>query len=399
MSSAPWLTIIGLGEDGPDGLSPASRKALAEAEIVTGAARHLSLLPEMKAEVIEWPVPFADGIPILLGHRGRNVVMLASGDPFWFGAGVSVTKHLTPGEWVAYPGQPTFSLAASRLGWALQDTYCTGLHAAPLSRLRPHLAPGAQCLVLLRDGEAVGVLAAYLCELGFGASDLDVLEALGGPRERVRSTTADQYDLTDVAHPVAVGLRVVGSGAVVPCASGLPDDLFDHDGQITKRPVRALTLSALAPRPGELLWDIGGGSGSISIEWLLAHPSTRAVAVEAHSDRATRIGGNAAKLGVDRLQVVEAKAPDGLADLQSPDAVFIGGGVSDALLQKLWSILPAGTRLVANAVTLEAEALFARWHAEKGGDLLRIELAESKALGSKRGWKSAYPVVQWSVTL
>jgi precorrin-6Y C5,15-methyltransferase (decarboxylating) len=399
MSKTQWLTIIGLGEDGPDGLSAASVKALNNAEIVMGAARHLSLLPDLAAKTIEWPVPFTDGIPMLLGHHGRKVVMLASGDPFWFGAGTSVTKHLDRSEWVAHPGQSTFSLAASRLGWALQDTLCVGLHAAPLSRLRSHLTRDAQCIVLLRDGSAVGELAAYLSDQGFGTSEMHVMEALGGPNEQLRSVIADQYDLTDVAHPVAVGLRVLGAGKTLPRASGLPDDLFDHDGQITKRPVRALTLSALAPCPGELLWDIGGGSGSISIEWLLSHPTTQAIAVEAHPERAARIAANAAQLGVDRLQVVQAKAPDGLGDLPKPDAVFVGGGVSEEMLITLWSLLPTGTRLVANAVTLEAEALFARWQADKGGDLMRIELAESKPLGSKRGWKSAYPVVQWSVTV
>ena len=399
MSNAPWLTIIGLGEDGPDGLSPASCKALAEAEIVMGAARHLSLLPDLTADVIEWPVPFSDGISMLMNLRGSRVVVLASGDPFWFGAGTSVIKQLKRSEWVAHPGQSTFSLAASRLGWALQDTLCTGLHAAALTGLRPHLVPGAQCLVLLRDGAAVEELAAWLTDVGFGTSRLHVLEALNGPRERLREVLAKDYDLNDVAHPVAVGVQVEGVGQVMPQASGLPDNLFDHDGQITKRPARALTLSALAPRPGELLWDIGGGSGSVSIEWLLSHPTTQAIAVETNPDRAARIRHNAGQLGVDRLQVEVAQAPEGLDDLPEPDAVFIGGGVSDDMLNTLWSTLPAGTRLVANAVTLEGELLFARWQVKKGGDLLRIELAEAKALGSKRGWKSAYPVVQWSVTL
>ncbi len=399
MADAPWLTIIGLGDDGPDGLGLASRKALEGAEIVMGAARHLSLLPAPAAGTLEWPAPFADGIPILLGFRGRNVVMLASGDPFWYGAGVSVTKHLERGEWVAHPAVSTFSLAASRLGWALQDVHCLGLHAAPLSRLRPHLSPGARCLVLLRDGAAVAELAGWLTGAGFGASSLHVLEALGGPREHVRQTAAEAFsDPTDVAHPVAVGLEVAGDGIVMPCAGGLPDDLFDHDGQITKRPMRALTLSALAPRPGELLWDIGGGSGSVGIEWLLSHPKTKAIAVEAQAERAARIRRNASDLGVDRLQVVKARAPEGLRDLPKPDAVFIGGGASAELLETLWTLLPGGTRLVANAVTLESEALLTRWHGLRGGSLLRIALAEAAALGPGRGWKPAFPVLQWSVT-
>lgn len=394
-----WLTIIGIGEDGADGLSPASRTALAQAELVMGAARHLSLLPSLNCPVHEWPVPFADGIPRLLDQSGRRVVMLASGDPFWFGAGSSVTRHLDPSEWVAHPASSTFTLAAARLGWPIEQTICLGLHAAPYSRLRPHLASGQRILALVRDGEAVSALSSYLAGLGFGASVMYVLEALGGPRERIRRTTVEGLAFTDIAHPVAIGIECAGNGAAVPCASGRPDTLFDHDGQISKRPVRALTLSALAPRPGELLWDIGAGSGSIGIEWLLAHPANRALAFEADAGRAERARANAAALGADRLQIISGRAPDALPDGGAPDAVFIGGGLSEALLTTLWARLPQGTRLVANAVTLESEALLARWHADRGGSLLRIDLSEAAPLGSRRGWRASYPVVQWSVTL
>lgn len=395
MGETSWLTIIGLGEDGPDGLPPASREALAQAEVVMGAARHLALLPDQGAERVTWPVPFADGIPQLLAMRGRRVVMLASGDPFWFGAGSSVTAHLAPGEWRALPGVSTFSLAAARLGWPLERVACLGLHAAPFARLRPHLADGARSLVLLRDGAAVAGLADWLAGIGFGASRLWVLEALGGPRERVRHCRADGCDITDAAHPVAAGVEAVGQG--IPCTVGMPDEVFDHDGQITKRPMRALTLSALAPRPGEMLWDIGAGSGSVAIEWLLSHPMNRAVGVEADAERAARARGNADRLGADRLELVTGRAPDALTGLPVPDAVFIGGGLSEALLEAVWQAMPPGCRLVANAVTLESEALLIRWQA-RGGNLLRVELAEARPLGQRRGWRSAYPVVQWSVT-
>lgn len=395
----PWLTILGVGAAGAKSLSPASQTALAEAELVIGSARHLSLFPAITCPVIEWPVPFAEGIALLLTHRGRKVVMLASGDPFWFGAGSSVTRHLSRDEWVAYPTPSTFNLAAARLGWALQDTVCLGLHAAPLERTRPHLAPGARLLVLVRDGAAVAALATYLRDLGFGASRLHVLEGLGGPDERIRPAQADTLDVVDIAHPVAVAVECAGSGAVVPRASGLPDTLFDHDGQITKRPIRALTLSALAPRPGETLWDIGAGSGSIAIEWLLAHPANRALAVEADAARAERARANAWALGVDRLDVLIGTAPSALPEGASPDVVFIGGGLSHTLLEALWAQLPVGTRLVANAVTLESEALLATWQQAKGGVLLRIELAQAAPLGGRRGWRSQYPVVQWSVVL
>ncbi len=344
-------------------------------------------------------MPFDDGIAPLLARRGRNAVMLVSGDPFWFGAGSVVTRHLDAGEWVAHPVPSSFSLAAARLGWPIDTTHCAGLHAAPFTRLRPMLAPGTRAIVLVRDGAAAGALAHYLDEQGFGDSILWVLEALGGPRERIRQTKAAAIDASDIAHPVAIAIVVAGDGATLPAATGRPDRWFAHDGQITKRPVRALTLSALAPCPFETLWDIGTGSGSVAIEWLLAHPTTQALAFEADSARAARARGNAAALGVDRLKVIEARAPDGLADQPRPDAVFVGGGLSQSLLDWLWAELPPGTRIVANAVTLESEALLAQWHQLKGGDLLRIELADAAPIGTRRGWRAHYPIVQWSARL
>ncbi|MDD9728399.1 bifunctional cobalt-precorrin-7 (C(5))-methyltransferase/cobalt-precorrin-6B (C(15))-methyltransferase [Mameliella sp. AT18] len=395
---APWLVIIGLGEDGPEGLSPASRAALERAEIVMGPPRHLALLPDMGAERVEWPVPFADGLDLLEGYRGRQVAVLASGDPFWFGAGSVIARRFEPGEWQALPGVSCFSLAAARLGWAMDKVLCLGHHAAPLTRLRPSLAPGVRMILTLRDGDAVADLGGYLAGLGFGASRLWVMEALGGPRERVTEMLAGAASGV-FSHPVVVAVEIAGEGAVLPCTSGIDDGFFDSDGVMTKRPVRALTLSALAPKPGERLWDIGGGSGSIGIEWLLSHPTTQAVAIEPRADRIALIRANAAALGVDRLQVAEGRAPEALAGLDAPDVVFVGGGLSGDLLDWLFSHLSAGTRLVANAVTLESEAQLIAAHAARGGDLLRIELAQAAALGPRRGWKASYPVVQWSVTL
>ncbi|MFT3757893.1 precorrin-6y C5,15-methyltransferase (decarboxylating) subunit CbiE [Thauera sp.] len=397
-----WLSIVGIGEDGMAGLSAASRAALVQAEVVTGAPRHLALLAAEaapQAECLTWPTPFADGIERLLALRGRRVVMLASGDPFWFGAGSVVARHLAADEWIALPAPSTFSLAAARLGWALEQVRCIGLHAAPFERLRPLLAPETRLLVLVRDGAAVGELAAWLVAQGFGDSVLHVLEALGGACERGRRVVAAEYALDDVQHPVAVGIEAHARiEDALPCVAGLADDWFEHDGQITKRPMRALTLSALAPRPGERLWDVGAGSGSIGIEWLLAHPANEAIGFEADPQRAERARTNARALGVDRLKIVTGRAPQVFDGQPLPDVVFIGGGLSEALLLELWARLAPGTRVVANAVTLESEALLARWHAAHGGSLLRVELAEAAPLGGRRGWKSAYPVVQWSVS-
>ncbi len=402
VDDAPWLTLLGWGEGGTAGLTPASRDALEGAEVVFGARRHLRLLPPLAAEVREWPVPFADGIPRLLAERGRRVVMLVSGDPFWFGAGSTLARHLSTDEWRALPSPSTFSLAASRLGWPLQDCTCLGLHAKPLTRIRPYLQRGRRLLVLVRDGDAVIELAGWLKQFGFAASRLHLLEALGGDRERIRSVQAGNAMPGDIAHPVAVGLEVAGDRPALPLTPGLPDALFEHDGQITKQAVRAMTLAALAPRAGERLWDIGTGSGSIAIEWLLAHPDNQAVAFERDAERAARARRNADNLGVDWLEVVEGSAPDALSDEmlseQPPDAVFIGGGLSQPLLEALWQRLPAGARLVANAVTLESEALLAQWQQQAGGELLCLELSTAAPIGTRRGWKASYPIVQWWVT-
>ncbi|MEO8242217.1 MAG: precorrin-6y C5,15-methyltransferase (decarboxylating) subunit CbiE [bacterium] len=389
--SRPWLSIIGVGEDGPAGLTAASRAALDHAEIVFGARRHLDLLGLAGQE---WPLPFS--VQPLLAHRGQRIVVLASGDPFCYGVGGSLSAHLDPSEWQAFPAPSTFSLAAARLGWRLEDTLCLGLHAAPLTRLRSLLGQGQRIICLLRDGAAVGELASYLTGNGFGASTLHVMQALGGPRERCINLTAEAYDLTDISAPVCVAIDAQGLG--LPCTPGLPDDLFVHDGQITKRAARALTLSALAPRAGEVLWDIGTGSGSIAIEFLLAARGSTVHALEADPTRAARARANADSFGLGhRFHLTEARAPEGLQDLPRPQVVFVGGGASQALLTEL--ARQTNTRLVANAVTLETEMLLAQWHQTHGGTLLRVELADAAPLGSKRGWQPQRPLVQWSVTL
>jgi len=389
----PWLTIVGIGEDGLPGLGQAARDAIASADIIFGAERHLELA-QAGGKGRTWPIPFA--VEPLVAERGRRTVALASGDPFWFGAGGSLMGRLTPEEWTSIPAVSTFALAASRLGWRLEETLCLGLHAAPFARLRPVLSDGVKAICLVRDGAAARELAAWLAANGFAESQLTVMEALGGPRERLRGTSAADYSLADVVHPVAVAVEAKGEGGLSR-ASGLPDELFEHDGQITKRPVRALTLSALAPRPGETLWDIGAGSGSVSIEFLLAAASSRAIAIEADAMRAARIGRNAAAFGVEhRLTIVNGAAPEALAGLPAPAAVFVGGGASAELFEALWLAVPGGTRILANAVTLESEALLAGLAARYGGGLLRIELAEAQPLGTKRGWRASMPVVQWS---
>lgn len=387
----PWLTIIGIGEDGLGGLSEASRKALSSAETVFGGERHLALA-DVGSRGRAWPVPFDPDI--VLSCRGRPTAVLASGDPFWYGAGASLAEKLDGDEWIAHPAPSTFSLAAARLGWRLEATACLGLHAAPFERLVPHLAQDARIICLVRDAAAMGELAKWLTERGWGASLLWTLAALGGPREYIDQHRAALFAEDVAGNLVAVAVLARG-GQGIPRSSGLPDDLFVHDGQITKRPVRAIALSALAPRPGERLWDIGAGSGSISVEWALCGGT--AIAIEAREDRAANIRSNAAAFGLaHRITVVTGQAPDALAALEAADAVFVGGGLDRAMFDAVWSRLAPGTRLVAHAVTLETEALLGELHQQHGGELMRVEIAHAAPLGRYRSWEAARPVVQWS---
>ena len=383
---------------GYDRLSADAQDYIHRASYIIGPKRHLSMLPEVTAETVTWPIPFTDGITTLLDRRGTPSIMLVSGDPFWFGAGTQITKHLGAGEWYALPGHSCFSLAASHMGWALETTLCLGLHAAPFTRLRPHLAPGQQIMATLRDGEAVPALASYLTEMGFGDTHITCLEALGQSDQRITSCLAHEGPDKAPSHPVMVALSVAGEGPVMPKSSGISDDWFDHDGQITKQPIRAMTLSALAPRPGDVLWDLGAGSGSIAIEWLLSCPSLQAVAVEKHPARAATIRENAVKLGVDRLQIVEADIETALDTLPAPNCVFVGGGLREHSLTQLWDHLPAGTRLVANGVTLETDQLLISAYQRFGGHLMRLEVSQLQAIGTMHGWKAAYPITQWTVT-
>ena len=396
-AASRWLSIVGIGEDGVEGLTPIARSLIQAAEIVFGGRRHLELAaPLIRGASRPWPSPFEGAIQDVLAHRGRDVCVLASGDPFVYGVGSVLLRHIDPREMVAVPAPSTFSLAAARLGWALPETIQLSLHGRSLDLVRPHLQPGARVLALTSDGEGPATLAQLLADAGFGRSCLTVLEALGGPRERIQATMAAAFDLGDVDPLNAVALEVEASpGArVLARAAGLPDALFEHDGQITKREIRAITLAALSPRRGELLWDVGAGAGSVAIEWMLADPSMRAVAIEARSDRAARIRRNAAAFGVPGLEVVEGAAPAALEGLARPDAVFIGGGAT-IVLDTAVRALRAGGRLVVNAVTVETEALSLDRQATLGGELTRIAIARLEPVGRRQGWRPALPVTQW----
>lgn len=396
-----WLSVVGLGEDGWDGLTPTARALVERAGLLIGGARHLSLVPPVAGqERRPWPSPLTDAVPALLAERGRAVCVLASGDPSWYGVGATLSRVVPADETTVVPAPSAFSLAAARLGWPLQETACLTVHGRPLELVLPHLQPDARLLILSWDGTTPAKLAALLRQRGFGASRLTALEAMGGPRESRSAATAEDWTVERVADLNTLAVECVASvsARVLPRSPGLPDDWFEHDGQITKRESRAVTLSALAPRRGALLWDVGAGSGSIGIEWMLADPANRAVAVEHREDRVARILSNAAAFGVPGLVIARGKAPGALDGLAAPDAVFIGGGLTnDGVLEACWDALKPGGRLVANAVTLESEAALFAAHARLGGELSQIAVSRAVPVGGFRGWRPLMPVTQWRV--
>ncbi|PBC76549.1 precorrin-6Y C5,15-methyltransferase (decarboxylating) [Streptomyces sp. TLI_235] len=394
---APVITVVGVGADGWDGLAPTAREALRAAATVLGGPRQLELLPpEVTAARVAWPSPLRPAVPRLLAeHGGRSLCVLASGDPMFYGIGRALAETVGAERLRVLPHPSSVSYACARLGWPLEDTEVVSLVGRPLANLNAALSDGRLLLVLGAGAGTPAEVAALLAERGFGASRLRVLEQLGGAAERVLDGTAGDWP-----HPAGDPLNILAVECAGPRAQlvpGLPDDAFEHDGQLTKRHVRAATLAALAPAAGELLWDIGGGSGSIGVEWLRAHRSCRAVSVERDAVRAERIRRNAAALGVPRLEVVTGRAPEALGGLPVPDAVFIGGGLTaPGLLQACWDALPAGGRLVANTVTLESEALLTQWYRRCGGDLVKLAVAHAVPVGGFTGWRQAMPVTQWS---
>lgn len=399
-SRAAWLSVIGIGEDGVAGLGDEAKRCIAEAEFVFGGKRHLELAHSLtKGVLYPWPTPFDAEMRDVLALAGKKVCVLASGDPFLHGVGVTLARKVPVSEMHVIPAPSSFSLAAARMGWALQDVETISLHGKPIDLIRPLLHTGTRILALTSDAEASKAIASLLTDIGFGPSRLTVLEALGGSDERISTARAESFDLEKInpLNVMALELESESDARILPLTVGLPDHLFEHDGQITKREIRAVTLSTLAPRRSELLWDIGAGSGSISIEWMLAHPSLRAIAIEADPARAARIRRNAAACGVPGLVIVEGAAPQALAGLEQPDAIFIGGGGSDTdVLDTAVLALGSGGRLVANGVTLEMEALLLSRHATLGGELTRLSVSRASPVGTMLAWRPAMPVTQWS---
>ena len=394
----PWLSVIGVGDDGVAGLAPAARALLDQAEIVVGAERLLQgLSPEGRALHV-WASPLSQTIARIEGWRGRPVAVLASGDPMHFGVGCTLTRHFAIEEMRVVPAPSSFSLAAARLGWPLQEVECVSLHARPAASIVPLIAPGARILALTNGGETVREVAAILCGLGFGQSRLTVLEHMSGAAERSVAQRADEVSGQTFAELNLLAVECVAgrNAALLPRIAGLADESFRHDGQISKREVRAVTLAALAPLPGAHLWDVGAGCGSIAIEWMRAARGAQATAFERNMQRIDFIAENALCLGVPDLRIVAGGVPETLAGRPAPDAVFLGGAVFDeAVFEACWAALKPGGRLVANAVTLEGEAALIARQARLGGDLVRIDIAHLKPVGNKRALAPRMSVLQW----
>ncbi|MND72103.1 Precorrin-6Y C(5,15)-methyltransferase [decarboxylating] [compost metagenome] len=391
---SPWLTVVGIGEDGFSGLGKNARRALLGASRVFGGQRQLDLLPHcIRAARQLWPSPFS--LQPVLALRGEPVCVLASGDPMFFGVGASLARQLDADEMNVLPMPSSCALAAARLGWPLQEVTTLSVVARPLSALNAHLYSGVRLLVLSNDGSSPAAIAALLRERGFGPSRIQVFEHLGGSAERCLEGTAGHWPHSDIAdlNLVAIECLAAPDAPRLSPLAGLPDAAFEHDGQLTKRDVRAITLARLAPQPGELLWDVGAGSGSIGIEWMRAHPSCRALAIESDEGRQQLIEHNRDALGVPGLQLIRGRAPQALEGLERPDAIFIGGGVTrEGVLQHCWAQLRPGGRLVANAVTLQSELTLVNWREQHGGELTRIHIAQAQPLGEFDTWRQALPI-------
>lgn len=396
-----WLSIVGIGEDGLEGVSPVGRSLLAQATMIVGGERHLALLPsDDKREKLLWTSPIADSVKQIIQRRGQSVCVLASGDPMCYGIGITLTRHIPITEMTIVPAPSAFSLACARLGWSFTDVETLSLCGRDPALLNAVLYPGARILILSADKTTPGMVAQRLIQQGYGDSQITVLERMGGPHERITTGTASTWTTPDLADLNTIAIHA-HSPFPIPHSHrlpGLPDTAYHHDGQLTKREVRAITLSALSPLPGQLLWDVGAGCGSIGIEWMRSDRRCRAIAIEQHPDRLQYIADNATALGVPHLQIVAVAAPSALQDLPEPDAIFIGGGLTTPdLLETCWKALRPGGRLVANAVTVEGEQLVFQWQGKLGGNLTRIAIQRAEPVGKFLGWKAMAPVTQWVV--
>ena len=395
MKQIPWLKIIGINSSDITILPKSLIKSIKDADMVFGAKRHLSLFQSLNDNLEPLKIPFKKTIDRILTMRGQKVILLVSGDPFWYGAGNVISNSLQDNEYISYPVPSTFSLIASKMGWPIEQIFCIGLHAKLFRSIRHLLYQKAKFILLLKNGDQVLQFSKWLTSEGFGKSQIYIIESIGFKNERIRDTLAEKLTFSNIRHPVSIAFEVKGKGFVFPSSTGKDDFIFENDGQISKKQIRAITLSSLSPRPAQHLWDIGSGSGSISIEWLLINNLNCATAIEIKKSRALQIKKTAYKLGLEKLNVIQTDAMKVLKKLEKPDAVFIGGGFTEKLFKCVWNIIPNGTTLVANSVTLETNALFSELQKIYGGNLTKIEISNIKKLGTKRSWDYNYPVTQF----
>ncbi|MEE9314042.1 MAG: precorrin-6y C5,15-methyltransferase (decarboxylating) subunit CbiE [Rhizobiaceae bacterium] len=397
--SEPWLDIIGIGEDGVGGLSSFAREKLEAADVIIGGDRHHGLSPNVRAERLSWPSPFNAMIDVIKLHKGKKLVILVTGDPLWYSVGARIGRSIPVDEIRFHPQLSAFQWASARMGWSMADVDTLTIHGRANSQIMPYLAPNVRLLVLTQNKDSPAAVAKLLVERGFGKSKITALAALGGEREQRFDGVANNWnhDVPDF-HTLAVECVAGENAKWYPRTGGLPDDAFFSDGQITKQDVRAATIAKLAPYSDALLWDIGAGCGSVSIEWMRAARGAMAIAIEAKPKRVEMIRQNAVELGVEKIEIIEEQAPKALVGLRQPDAVFIGGGLSvDGVFETAWAELKAGGPLVANAVTLESEMRLIELHKQYGGELVRLSVQKAEPIGSFHGWRAAMPVTQWSV--
>ncbi len=394
----PWLHIVGIGEDGMDGLVPATRAVVEAADVIVGGDRHHVLSGSVTAKRVAWPKPFDALIEMLRGFKGRRVVVLATGDPLWFSIGARIGREIEPSEIIYHPQLSAFQLAAARMGWSLPDVETLTVHGRPVEQMIAFIQPDARLLVLTTGADTPGQIARFLTERGFGASRMTVLAAMGGADEARFEGVAEAWDhVVPAFNTLAVECVAAPDAALLPRVPGLADDLFQHDGTMTKQEVRAATLAKLMPMRGALLWDIGTGCGSVAVEWMRGARYARAIGIEPRADRRAMAAANALALGTPKLELVDGSVPEALDGLAAPDAVFIGGGLSHAVFEAAWEALRPLGRLVSNAVTLESEAVLIDLHKGHGGQLVKLSVNRAEPVGGLTGWRPLMPVTQWSL--
>lgn len=393
-----WLHIVGIGEDGVDGLLPATRAVVEAAEVIIGGDRHHKLADNVSAERLKWPSPFDALIDQLQALRGKRVVVLATGDPLWFSVGARIGRAVDPSEITYHPQLSAFQLAAARMGWSMPDVETLTVHGRPVEQMIAFIQPDQRLLILTTGAETPGQIAKFLADRGFGQSKMTVLAAMGGADEARFDGVAETWNhVVPAFNTLAVDCVAAPDAALLPRVPGLPDDLFQSDGTMTKREVRAVTIAKLMPMRGAMLWDVGTGCGSVAVEWMRSARYARAIGIEPRADRRAMAADNALALGTPKLEIIEGEAPAALAGLDAPDAIFVGGGLTDGVFDACWSALKPLGRLVANAVTLESEQMLIDLHKKHGGDLAKISVTRAEPVGPYRGWRPFMPVTQWSL--